>query len=79
MLEFQSRVLQFKFNGEVVQINYPTVKQLREYSSKFDEQENKVEFICKFLIKLGMKKEICDSLEMSFLEEILMELQSSKK
>ena len=79
MLEIKSRVLQFKFNDKVQELNYPTVKQLMAYTKKFKSTEDKVSLICEFLVSLGLSQETCDALEMPNLEMIISELTSSKK
>lgn len=79
MLEIKSRVLQFKFNDEVQELSYPTVKQLMAYTKQFAGAEDKVKLICEFLVSLGLDQTVCDSLEMPNLEMIIGELTSSKK
>ena len=79
MLELNSTKLEIKFNGEVNNLTFPTVKQMREYAKNYEESDDKIEVITKFLIGLGLKKDVCDLLEFNHLEKILEELTKSKK
>jgi len=79
MLEFKSRVLQFKFNETIHKVNYPSVKQLKSFGDGYDKVEDKVGLISDLIVELGMNKESCDMLELDMLEQILTELTVSKK
>jgi len=79
MLDFRTRELEIKFNGELHRIGYPTVKQVQVYNEGFEKEENKVKLICDFIVELGLDREVCDKLEMHHLEAILKELIDTKK
>lgn len=79
MLEFNSRKLEIKFDGELHRMDYPTVKQVQLYNDSFEKEENKVKLICDFIVSLGLKQDVCDKLEMHHLESILKELTDTKK
>lgn len=80
MLEFQSRVLKFKFDGVDHTIRFPNVRELRAFSNNYDKEESdKVQLIFDLIVSLGMDKEECEKLEMSMLNEILTELTKEKK
>lgn len=79
MLEFNKRVLQFKFDGEVQQLAYPTVKQIKELQELQEKEKNEVVVLEKFLIDLGMKKEVFDQLEVSSVNKIVEALVEQKK
>lgn len=79
MLEFKTRELEIKFNDELHRIKFPTVKQVQDYNDNFEKEKNQVKVICDFIIGLGLKKEVCDKLEMPHLEAILKELTDTKK
>jgi hypothetical protein len=79
MLEFNSRKLEIKFDGELHRLDYPSVKQVQEYNVQFEKEDNNITAICNFIVNLGLKQEVCDKLEMHHLEAILKELTSTKK
>jgi|TARA_R110002153_G_C13101649_1_gene476639 hypothetical protein len=80
MLEFQSRMLKFKFDGIDHEIRFPNVVELRNFSTSYDKEDSdKVQMIFDLIVSLGMNKEECEKLEMSMLNDILMELTKEKK
>jgi hypothetical protein len=80
MLEFQSRMLKFKFDGIDHEIRFPNVVELRNFSTSYDKEDSdKVQMIFDLIVLLGMNKEECEKLEMSMLNDILMELTKEKK
>ncbi len=80
MLEFQSRVLKVKFDGADHDIRFPNVKELRNFSTGYDDaKSDKVQMIFDLIVTLGMDKDACEKLEMGMLENILTELTKEKK
>lgn len=84
MLDFEKKVLIFKFNGEEQELEYPTVKMINEFRKQLKKQDNdEVDLTIDFICKLGSKKEIIESLRVSQLnklvEELTQELSDSKK
>ena len=79
MIEFNSRKLEFKFDGEINRIDYPTVRQIQAYNKSFKDNTDEIKVICDFLISLGLKEDVCDKLEIRHLETILKELTDTKK
>ena len=80
MLEFQSRMLKFKFDGIDHEIRFPNVVELRNFSTSYDKEDSdKVQMIFDLIVLLGMNKEECERLEMSMLNDILTELTKEKK
>ena len=79
MLEFKSKMLEFKFNGDKHSICYPSVMQLRNFSENYDKEDDKIGMIYNLVTELGMDKDVCNQLEIGMLEQILAELTVSKK
>tara|TARA_R110000787_G_scaffold155577_3_gene269303 strand:- start:2676 stop:2915 length:240 start_codon:yes stop_codon:yes gene_type:complete len=79
MLEFITRELQFKLNGEVVKIAYPSAKQLAVYSNEYDDAEDKFESIFVFLEVLNLSREISEKMELNHLMQIIKALTEEKK
>lgn len=79
MLEFKKRVLQFKYDGEVQQLSYPTVKQIKELQELQKKEESEIAVLEKFLLDLGMKQEIYDQLEVGSVNTIVEALVEQKK
>jgi len=80
MLEFQSRMLKFKFDGIDHEIRFPNVMELREFSEKYDKEDSdKIQIIFDLIISLGMNRKECEKLEISMFNDILLELTKEKK
>jgi hypothetical protein len=79
MLKFETRVLQFEFNGEVQRINYPTVKRIKELNELQKKETDEVVALEKFLLDLGMKQEVFDKLEVGAMNTIVEHLVDAKK
>ena len=76
--------VEFKFNGEVQEIDYPTVRMINGFRKKLKaEGADEVDETINFLCDLGAKKDIVEGLRITQLnalvEELTAELQSSKK
>lgn len=73
MLELESDVLEVKFNGEVITLNYPTLDDLEKCSDLKEVKEFKG-----FFMKLGMKEEIADKLQLNHALAIIEALTEKK-
>lgn len=78
MKEFFKRKYEFKFDGEIYSIDYPSNKVLREYRKALDETNDKEGEIINLLEKLGLKQSVMDELEPHYLAEILTALTEKK-
>lgn len=79
MLEFKKRVLQFKFDGDMHELRFPTVKEIKEMQKLQKENKDEVAVIEKVLKKLGMPEGLFDQLEVDHLEAIINKLVNEKK
>jgi hypothetical protein len=83
MLNFEVKKLSFKFNGESYEIDYPTIKKVNEFRKKLSSEQDEVDVTVDFLVELGAKREVIESLRVSQLsslvEELTQEIQLSKK
>lgn len=79
MLEFKSKVLRFKFDDEIHELRYPTVKEIREMQKLQKEESDEVNVIESMLNKLGMKEGLFDKLEVDHVEAIVGSLVNEKK
>jgi DNA-directed RNA polymerase subunit N (RpoN/RPB10) len=79
MLEFKRRVLEFKLDDVKHSINYPNVRQTSKFSEEYDESKNKIDTIINFLDELGFEKDVCESMEVEHLNQILEKLTEAKK
>lgn len=84
MLSFDAKKLEFKFNGEVQEVEYPTVKKVNAFRKKLKEEgSDEIDEVINFLCDLGAKREVVESLRVgqlnALVEELTEELQSSKK
>ena len=79
MLEFVKRELEFKYDGEVYRLKYPSVKEMSAYSKAYEASEEKLDCIIDFLAKLGLKKKVCEELEVHHLTTIIKALTEEKK
>jgi len=78
MKEFFKRSYEFKFEGEIYKVDYPSNKVLREYRKALSETEDQEGEIINLLEKLGLKQEVMDELEPHDLAEILTALTEKK-
>lgn len=79
MLEFKRRVLKFSLDDVDYNLNYPTVKQVAEYSREYSESTDQIETVINFLDGLGLGREVCEGMEMPHLNQILEKLTEEKK
>lgn len=83
-MELKKRVLNFKFDGEDVELKYPTVVVMRDYSievnnAKENEQDGKiVDIMLDLLVKLGLPSKFRDELENDHVEKIMDKLMPKK-
>ena len=84
MLNFEVKKLEFKFNGEMQELDYPTVKKINSFRKKLkkegaDEVDETIDLLC----DLGAKREVVEGLRIgqlnSLVEELTTELSDSKK
>ena len=78
-MEFFSKELEFKFNGEDQKCRFPTIRELKDYQKDYAKTEEKLDVIEGFLIKLGLKEEVVQSLHMDHLTKIIEEISGAKK
>lgn len=80
MLEFNSRRLKFKYDGEEHGIDYPNVKQVREFQKKNkDTEEGDTEPVFNFLEGLGLNRDVMDKLEVGHITTIMDKLTEPQK
>lgn len=82
MIDFESRILEVKFNGQLIVVRYPVLFQSRAYVKKLKdlpEDVDKIDALIDFLDELGLKKEYSDKMEMWQIEKIAEELLKGKK
>jgi hypothetical protein len=84
MLSFDKKKLSFKFNEEIQEIEYPTVKKINSFRKELKKDgADEVDCTINFLCDLGAKKDVIEALRVSQLnalvEEITQELSDSKK
>ncbi len=80
MLEFKSRVLQFKFNETECKVKFPTIKALKEFRDESKgAQEESIDKTIDFLCKLGLQKEVAEALEVEHLKQIIDTLAGEVK
>jgi hypothetical protein len=79
MLEFITRELKFKLDDKEMKMRFPSAKQMAEYSDNYDKNEDKYECIFSFLEKLGLEREVSESMEAGYLTQILKALTEEKK
>ena len=81
-MELKRRKLQIKLDGESYEMSFPTVKQMADYKTDLDSQDDDsqtIEVMANFFDSLGLPKEVCYSLELDHLSQISEELAGSKK
>jgi len=76
-LEFKKSVLKVNIYGEEVEINFPTLLEIKELSKK--DNGDDIEKTIEFLDSLGLKKEISNKMEMHHLQKIVEVISSQKK
>lgn len=84
MLSFDEKKLEFRFKGEVQEIEYPTVKKINSFRKELKKEgTDEVDATISLLVDLGAKKEVVESLRITQLntlvEELTAELQEEKK
>lgn len=79
MLEFKKRVLKFNYDGNTYEINYPNVRQTSQFSKDYEQAKDKIDIVINFLDKLGFDSEVCETMEMDHLNQILEKLTEAKK
>jgi len=79
MLEFKRRQLKFNLDENEHILNYPTVRQVQTYSKEYSESMDQIETVMSFLEKLGLKRDVCEGMEMPHLNQILEKLTEEKK
>jgi hypothetical protein len=79
MLEFVSRELKFKFDGVEYLIKFPSARELANYATEYQKNEDKFEVVFSFLEKLGLTREVSEKMELSSLMKIIETLNDEKK
>lgn len=79
MLDFKDEVLQFKYNGEVYELNFPKVKDLKKFQKDYKENEESIDVMIDFLVSLGGKREVIENLSSKALKAISEKLAGSEK
>ena len=75
-------ILELEVYGEKVELRKPTFKEAQSYRDeliKLGESGDATEVMVNFLEKLGLKKEIFDSLELAHVNQIMDLVTGSKK
>lgn len=82
MLSFDEEVVTIKFKGKEYKINKPTNGHIKEYSNSLKDaldDDSKEKALTSFLEKLGLVKEVYDSLTPSQMKTVLSSLYDSEK
>jgi hypothetical protein len=79
MLDFKDEVLQFKYNGEVYELNFPKVKDLKKFQKDYKENEESIDVMIDFLVDLGGEREVIENLSAKALKAISEKLAGSEK
>lgn len=70
-LKFQRRQLKMDVYGEEVVINYPTVKEFKTFTDQSKEENKGFDGLVNFLEKMGMRRDLAESLEPEHLNKII--------
>lgn len=77
MLSFDFKKLEFKFDGNIYELEYPTVKKINQFRKQLKkENADEVDEIIEFLCDLGAKKEVIEKLRITQLNALVEELTS---
>lgn len=79
MLELHKKVLKVKYDGQVLELQYPKVKQVDKLQGRMKKEGESVELILDFLEELGLKREISEDMQADHVEAIVTSLTDSKK
>jgi hypothetical protein len=74
MLSFKKSVLEFSFENSLVQIRFPTMKELNDFRKKsksFEKDEEETSHVIDFVISLGLPQAIADQIEVWMFKEII--------
>jgi hypothetical protein len=79
MLNFDFKKLEFKFNDEQYELEYPTVKKINHFRKELKKKDaDEVDVIIAFLCELGAKKEVIESLRVTQLNALIEELTNEQ-
>lgn len=82
MLSFKKSVLEFEFDGSMVKVRFPTMKELNEFRKKaklFEKDEEETSHVVDFVISLGLPQAIADQIEVWMFKEIIDTLMKDPK
>jgi hypothetical protein len=75
MLEFNTRRLKFKFDGQEYGVDYPNVKKVMAFQkSTKGKEETDTEDVFTFLEDLGLERSVMDRLEVGHVTTIMNKL-----
>lgn len=77
MLELKRSKLPVKLDGEVYELSYAKVSQLKEISSA--KKEDAVDMTINFIVSAGMPREVVENLEADHINAIVEALTGAKK
>lgn len=80
-LEFKKRKLDIDLYGEAVEMQFPTVKQYKDYQEKIKsaDKDRDYQIMIDFMIELGLPADKIDDMEPEHLGQIMETLSGSKK
>ena len=80
MLELKTEKLKLKFDGEEIELSYPTLEQVANMQDKIKKEENKELMVMKdFFLSLGMSEKIFSKMQAIHLQYLIEELTGQKK
>lgn len=79
MKELVSAVLEFKFNGEVCRMNFPTLGDSEKFEEAKKKEKNDSEAVIEFFTILGLEESVARKLQSHHVKYILEEFKKEKK
>ena len=76
-MELVSEKMTVKFDGQVYELGYPTVKQIKELDKKKDDVD--VNAVCDLVVSCGMPKDVVENLQALHLNKIVEALMGKKQ
>ena len=77
-MELTTEKLNVKIDGVAYSLSYPTVKQMRGFEKKGEEDVG-IDDLCSFLVGSGLPKEVVENLQANHMNQIVGGLMGKQK
>lgn len=79
MLKLERKKVKFELDGREHELRFPTAIERQKYAIASNDEDKALEETMSFLVKLGLEKDVVESMELEHMFDVLAEFKPEEK